>query len=182
MEVKIKMSGHPTKEYVNIVNFDCYDMIIGMPFMHKNKVTLDFMNNKVIVNGMLLTAKRIVLADMDGRRNATVKDGDEKLAPMASLLANLPAILMSEEEFQGTLEREDGLDQPISIGRKAVKQPDKDCLPKKTCVEQVGVDLLECQLTSSRVKVEDLVTDKVKEQQSAVSMVETTDSIQSFWN
>ncbi|KAG6899058.1 hypothetical protein C0995_007275 [Termitomyces sp. Mi166 len=66
MEVKIKMSGHPTKEYVDIANFNCYDMIIGTPFMHKNKVTLDFMNNEVIVNGMPLKAERIVLADMDG--------------------------------------------------------------------------------------------------------------------
>ncbi|KAG6870958.1 hypothetical protein C0995_009409, partial [Termitomyces sp. Mi166 len=65
-EVKIKVSGHLTKEYVDIVNFDRYDMIIGMPFMHKNKVTLDFVNNEVIVNGMPLKAKRIVLADMDG--------------------------------------------------------------------------------------------------------------------
>ncbi|KAG6870942.1 hypothetical protein C0995_009561, partial [Termitomyces sp. Mi166 len=65
-EVKIKASGHPTKEYVDIANFDHYDMIIGMPFMHKNKVTLDFVNNEVIVNGIPLKAKRIVLADMDG--------------------------------------------------------------------------------------------------------------------
>ncbi|KAG6863319.1 hypothetical protein C0995_007416, partial [Termitomyces sp. Mi166 len=27
-EVKIKASGHPTKEYVDIVNFNRYDMII----------------------------------------------------------------------------------------------------------------------------------------------------------
>ncbi|KAG6870888.1 hypothetical protein C0995_009905, partial [Termitomyces sp. Mi166 len=101
---------------------------------------------------------------------------------MASLLANSLAILMSEKEFQGTLERGDGLDQPISIGRKVVKQPDKARLPKKTHVEQVGVDLLECQPTSSRVKVEDLITDKVEEQQSAASVAETTDSIQSFWD
>ncbi|KAG6899364.1 hypothetical protein C0995_006166 [Termitomyces sp. Mi166 len=193
-EVKIKMLGHLTKEYVDIANFDHYDMIIGMPFMHKNKVTLDFVNNEVIVNGMLLRAKRIVLADMNGclqryratekhrRRNVMVDDGDEKLAPMASLLANLLAVLMSEEEFQGTLERGDGPDQPISIGRKVVKRPDKAHLPKKTHVERVGVDLLECQPTSSRMKVEDLITDEVEEQQSAVSMVEMTDSIQSFWD
>ncbi|KAG6901015.1 hypothetical protein C0995_002279 [Termitomyces sp. Mi166 len=67
VEVKIKALGHLTKEYVNIVNFDCYDMIIGTPFMRKNKVTLDFVNNKVIVNRMLLKAERIVLADMNGQ-------------------------------------------------------------------------------------------------------------------
>ncbi|KAG6859691.1 hypothetical protein C0995_005648 [Termitomyces sp. Mi166 len=107
MEVKIKALGHLTKEYVDIANFDHYDMIIGTPFMHKNKVTLDFVNNEVIVNGMPLKAKRIVLVDMDGHlqrhqateNNATVEDGDEKLAPMASLPANLLVILMSEKEF-----------------------------------------------------------------------------------
>ncbi|KAG6858981.1 hypothetical protein C0995_012464, partial [Termitomyces sp. Mi166 len=67
MEVKIRALEHLTKEYVDIANFNRYDMIIGTPFMHKNKVTLNFVNKKVIVNGMLLKAKRIVLADTDGR-------------------------------------------------------------------------------------------------------------------
>ncbi|KAG6858138.1 hypothetical protein C0995_002400, partial [Termitomyces sp. Mi166 len=35
-EVKIKALGHPTKEYVDIANFDHYDMIIGTPFMRKS--------------------------------------------------------------------------------------------------------------------------------------------------
>ncbi|KAG6882766.1 hypothetical protein C0992_010721, partial [Termitomyces sp. T32_za158] len=46
VEVKVKTLGQPTKEYVDIANFDRYDMIIGTPFMHKNKVMLDFVNNK----------------------------------------------------------------------------------------------------------------------------------------
>ncbi|KAG6859288.1 hypothetical protein C0995_009949, partial [Termitomyces sp. Mi166 len=66
VEVKIKASEHLTKEYMDIANFDRYDMIISMPFMRKNKVTLDFINNEVIVNGMLLKAERIVLTDTDG--------------------------------------------------------------------------------------------------------------------
>ncbi|KAG6896021.1 hypothetical protein C0993_008865 [Termitomyces sp. T159_Od127] len=66
-EVRVKTSGQPTKEYVDIANFDRYDMIIGTPFMHKNKVSLDFVNNKVIINGTPLRAERVVLADMDGR-------------------------------------------------------------------------------------------------------------------
>ncbi|KAG6886334.1 hypothetical protein C0992_004502, partial [Termitomyces sp. T32_za158] len=76
VEVKVKTSGQPTKEYVDIANFDRYDMIIGTPFMCKNKVTLDFVNNKVIVNGIPLRAERVVLADMDGhlqRYRATEK-------------------------------------------------------------------------------------------------------------
>ncbi|KAG6873564.1 hypothetical protein C0993_001322, partial [Termitomyces sp. T159_Od127] len=76
VEVRVKMSGQPMKEYVDIANFDRYDMIIGMPFMCKNKVLLDFVNNKVIVNGTPLRAERGVLADTDGhlqRYQATEK-------------------------------------------------------------------------------------------------------------
>ncbi|KAG6875121.1 hypothetical protein C0993_010740 [Termitomyces sp. T159_Od127] len=76
VEVRVKTSGQPTKEYVDIANFDRYDMIIGTPFMRKNKVSLDFVNNKVIINGTLLRAERVVLADMDGclrRYRATEK-------------------------------------------------------------------------------------------------------------
>ncbi|KAG6883251.1 hypothetical protein C0995_012569, partial [Termitomyces sp. Mi166 len=142
VEVKIKASGHLTKEYVDIANFDCYDMII------------------------------------DGRKNATRDDSREKLALMASLPANSPAI--SEEEFQGTLKRGDGLDQSITTGRKAVIQPDKAQLPKKSHVKRVAVDLMKCQPTSSRVKMEDLIMDK--EEQSAASTAETTKSEQSFWD
>ncbi|KAG6870268.1 hypothetical protein C0995_014134 [Termitomyces sp. Mi166 len=89
---------------------------------------------------------------------------------MASLPANLLAI--SEKEFQGTLKRGDGLDQPITTSRKAVIKPDKAQLPKKTRVKRVAIDSMECQPTSSRVKVEDLVTDE--EEQSAASALETT--------
>ncbi|KAG6858697.1 hypothetical protein C0995_014667, partial [Termitomyces sp. Mi166 len=97
---------------------------------------------------------------------------------MASLPANSPAI--SEEEFQETLKRGDGLDQSITNDRKAVIKPDKAQLLKKTHVKQVAVKSMECQLTSSRVKVEDLVTDK--EEQSAASALETTKSERSFWD
>ncbi|KAG6878158.1 hypothetical protein C0992_008535 [Termitomyces sp. T32_za158] len=67
VEVRIKTSGQSMKEYVDIANFDCYDMFIGMLFMHRNKVTLDFVNNQVIVNRTLLRAERIVLVDSDRR-------------------------------------------------------------------------------------------------------------------
>ncbi|KAG6893871.1 hypothetical protein C0992_008325 [Termitomyces sp. T32_za158] len=184
-EVKVKMLGQPTKEYVDIANFDCYDMIISTPFMHKNKVLLDFVNNKVIVNRTPLRAERVVLADTDGRlrRNAMVEEVGKELAPMASLPADAPVIMISEEEFQGTLERGDGPDRPRTAERKAVKKPDKARQPDETRAERVNLGLLECQPTSSRVKVEDLITDEVEEcRQSAASAAETTDSARSFWD
>ncbi|KAG6869835.1 hypothetical protein C0995_000220, partial [Termitomyces sp. Mi166 len=96
---------------------------------------------------------------------------------MASLPANSQAV--SEEELQGTLKRGDGLDQSRTNDKKAVHKPNKAQLLEKIRIKRVAVDLMECQPTSSSVKVEDLITD---EEQSAVSALETTKSEQSFWN
>lgn len=66
-EVNINIPGCDTLEYVDIANFDRYDMIIGTPFMRRNKVHLDFENNEVVVNGVRTKATRLQLADTDGR-------------------------------------------------------------------------------------------------------------------
>ncbi|KAG6875944.1 hypothetical protein C0993_006639, partial [Termitomyces sp. T159_Od127] len=66
VEVKVRMSGTLMKEYVDIVNFNRYDMIIGIPFMHKNKVMLDFVNDVIIVNGVPVRAEKVVLKDTNG--------------------------------------------------------------------------------------------------------------------
>jgi hypothetical protein len=67
MEVKVETPGAEDVIYVDIVNFDCYDMIIGMPFMCKNKVLLDFEKNQVVVNSVATPAIRVVLDETDGR-------------------------------------------------------------------------------------------------------------------
>ncbi|KAG6875399.1 hypothetical protein C0993_009407 [Termitomyces sp. T159_Od127] len=64
-EVKVRTSETLTEEYVDIANFDCYDMIIGTQFMCKNKVTLDFVNNIAIVNRVPVRAEKVVLKDTD---------------------------------------------------------------------------------------------------------------------
>ena len=33
------------KEYFDIINIDCYDAILGMAFLRKQEVTIDFVNN-----------------------------------------------------------------------------------------------------------------------------------------
>ena len=33
------------KEYFNIINIDYYDVILGMPFLRKHEVIIDFVNN-----------------------------------------------------------------------------------------------------------------------------------------
>ncbi|TFK72752.1 hypothetical protein BDN72DRAFT_734288, partial [Pluteus cervinus] len=50
-DVPISMPGFGEKVYVDIANFDRYDMIIGTPFMRRNRVKLDFEKNEIVVNG-----------------------------------------------------------------------------------------------------------------------------------
>ena len=41
----IKYEGRESKEYFDIINIDYYDAILGMPFLRKHKVIIDFINN-----------------------------------------------------------------------------------------------------------------------------------------
>ena len=41
----IKYEGRESKEYFDIINIDCYDVILGTPFLRKHKVIIDFVNN-----------------------------------------------------------------------------------------------------------------------------------------
>jgi hypothetical protein len=51
--------------YMDIVNFDRYNMIIGTPFMRANRVHLDFEHNQVIVNGVATPTTKVELTDTD---------------------------------------------------------------------------------------------------------------------
>ena len=44
-DVAISIGGRSHLSYVDVANFNHYDMIIGMPFMRKNKILLDFQDN-----------------------------------------------------------------------------------------------------------------------------------------
>ena len=41
----IKYEGKELKEYFDIINIDYYDAILGIPFLRKHEVIIDFMNN-----------------------------------------------------------------------------------------------------------------------------------------
>lgn len=56
-----------TKTYVDITNFDRYDMVIGTPFMKQNKVKLDFETNEVIINGERILAVVVINKEGDPR-------------------------------------------------------------------------------------------------------------------
>jgi hypothetical protein len=51
--------------YLDVANFDRYDMIIGTPFMRENKVLLDFESNRIIMNGVATPATPIEEKDID---------------------------------------------------------------------------------------------------------------------
>ena len=79
VNVGVKAPGIETTAYLDIANFDRYDMIIGTPFMRANKVLLDFNKNQVIANGVATPATRVVLDTNDGRlrRYRTVEKRQE---------------------------------------------------------------------------------------------------------
>ena len=66
-EVGVVVPGAEGTIYMDVANFDRYDMIIGTPYMRQNKVQLDFENDQVIVNGVATPATKVTLADTDGR-------------------------------------------------------------------------------------------------------------------
>ena len=43
--VTIKYDGKELKEYIDIINIDYCDAILGTPFLRKHKVIIDFINN-----------------------------------------------------------------------------------------------------------------------------------------
>jgi len=66
-DVEIKVADFDTTSYVDIGNFDRYDMIIGTPFMRKNKVILDFVSNKILLRGKDIPVVRVTARDLDPR-------------------------------------------------------------------------------------------------------------------
>lgn len=63
----ITVAGVKATSYVDIANFDRYDMIMGTPWMRRHKVQLDFDANRVIVNGTPIPAIKVTAKDLDPR-------------------------------------------------------------------------------------------------------------------
>ena len=66
-ETLVRAPGVNSTVYMDIANFDRYDMIIGIPFMRANRVHLDFEKDQVIVNGVATPATKTQLNDTDAR-------------------------------------------------------------------------------------------------------------------
>jgi len=72
-DVNISIEGIKMPIYVDIANFDRYEMIIGTPFMRRNQVVLDFKNNEVVINRKQIPAVTVSAkeAEMFARRQRT---------------------------------------------------------------------------------------------------------------
>ena len=66
-DVEVQVANTTTTSYVDVANFDHYDMVIGTPWMRKNKVILDFIKNKITMNGVSITAIKVRKKDSDPR-------------------------------------------------------------------------------------------------------------------
>ena len=63
--VHIMTHGESQEEYVDVVNFDHYDMIIGMPFMRARKVVLDFKKDMIRIGEQEISATKIMVPYTD---------------------------------------------------------------------------------------------------------------------
>ncbi|KAG6899105.1 hypothetical protein C0993_000863 [Termitomyces sp. T159_Od127] len=91
-------------------------------FSHVNVIHVHELTEPVMLQLGTVGSHAVVQfgAEAKIKMNVTMEDQDKNLAPVASLLASLLAILMMKKEFQETLERENGLDQPKVAGITAV--------------------------------------------------------------
>ena len=58
-DTTLTIGGQHYPSYVDVANFDRYDMIIGTPFMCKNGVILDFNDNCVVINSTRWPATKV---------------------------------------------------------------------------------------------------------------------------
>jgi hypothetical protein len=67
LHTQVITHGSVSNEYLDVVNFDCYDMVIGIPFIRKHKVVVDVANEQVIINGKPIKALPVLVGDDDLR-------------------------------------------------------------------------------------------------------------------
>jgi len=66
-DVPVTLAGKSMPVYVDIANFDRYDMIMGTPFMRAHGVVLDFVKNQILVDGVAISAVRVNAKGSDSR-------------------------------------------------------------------------------------------------------------------
>ena len=64
---KVDMGGCTSDEYLDIMNLDRYDMVIGIPFMRAHGVVLDTKRNQIRIEGRVINALPVLVGDTDKR-------------------------------------------------------------------------------------------------------------------
>jgi hypothetical protein len=67
VNMEVVTHGSTSQEYVDVVNFDRYDMVIGVPFMRKHKVIVDVAKEQITINGKTIKALPVLVGDNDPR-------------------------------------------------------------------------------------------------------------------
>ena len=76
--VEVAMHGLSHREYLDVANFDHYNMMIGTPFMCSHKVALDFEHDVVHVGQKSIPATKVLVPDTNDcvRRYRTMDKKD----------------------------------------------------------------------------------------------------------
>ena len=64
-DIDLNVEGYKIPTYVNIANFDRYEMIIGTPFMKRNGIVFDFENNEVRIKGKRIPGIVVSAKDLE---------------------------------------------------------------------------------------------------------------------
>ena len=64
-DVNLNVEGNKISTYVDIANFDRYEMVIGTPFMKRNGVVLDFENDEVRIKGKRIPGIVVSAKDLE---------------------------------------------------------------------------------------------------------------------
>ncbi|KAK0479000.1 hypothetical protein EDD18DRAFT_1364444 [Armillaria luteobubalina] len=159
MIADMELVGLTINEYINVVNIDRYDLLIGTPFMHQHNVMLDFEQNCIHINGTEIPAEVIPTTTNihDARQHRLtaieVLDGGEMGKTVNPLPEDSLALLMTEEEYIiGDKVDITPATEPHSVPTKVKAEA-----PMSTVCDATME--YECQPTSSKVLVEDMITD-----------------------
>ena len=225
--MSLRIAKQLYSSYVNVVNFDRYNMIIGTLFMRKHGVLLDFKKSRVIINDMELPAIRVKLRDSDARLRhywamdkkkkqewleaaasaigrttaATVAtselvehthkvsieeiedENDIKMKNRKTLLANGRYTLMTESKYMEDMTCSEGGENATTKAKFAAKSRENHEKHQPKTNHREGVDITnECEPTSSKVKVEELVNDEEVELTNDDLFLESIDRRRQLFN
>ncbi|XP_006459414.1 hypothetical protein AGABI2DRAFT_116393 [Agaricus bisporus var. bisporus H97] len=115
-EADLEIGGKLYTTYLDVANFDRYDMILGTPFMHKYGVLLDFEKSSVMVDGCPIPAEDIVGdADSRIRQHRTTDKYSQHRMKIGDHGSNEPRSKDNETDKQRWLSlRNDNKDETVS--------------------------------------------------------------------